>query len=147
MADSLLGPLTELPLVLREHVLKKLNPTDLSLLSLTCKRVRAAVEESGRPVAGVQAGPWGIIELSLVLFMGSDTMAMWAQSNANCVLGPEVCMHLATKGDLEGLKRAHRLGWPLNEWTCRECAHAGNLDMLMWAREAGAHTRSLQSST
>jgi len=32
-------------------------------------------------------------ELKLFLFMGSDTMAIWAQSNANCVSGPEVCMH------------------------------------------------------
>ena len=51
MGDDLLGPLMEWPDVLREHVLKKLNPTDLSLLSLTNKRVRAAVEESGRPIS------------------------------------------------------------------------------------------------
>ena len=72
MGDDLLGPLMEWPDVLREHVLKKLNPTDLSLLSLTNKRVRAAVEESGSPIAGDEH------RLQLVMFMGSHNMARWA---------------------------------------------------------------------
>jgi len=131
MGDDLLGPLAEWPDVLREHVLKKLNPTDLSLLSLTNKRLRAAVEESGRPVAG------DIHCLELALFMGSNSMARWAWSNANCPKGPEVSMHLAWKGDVDAFKRANELGWPWNEWTCREFAHQGRLDMLIWARERG----------
>ena len=56
----------------------------------------------------------------VVLFMGSDSMARWAQSNANCPSGPEVCMHLAYKGGFDALRRAHELGWPWNEWTCRD---------------------------
>ena len=129
MGDDLLGPLTEWPDVLREHVLKKLNATDLSLLSLTNKRVRAAVEESGRPIAG------DIHRLQLVMFMASNSMARWAWSNTNCPKGPEVSMHLAWKGDINAFKRANELGWPWNEWTCREFAHQGRLDMLIWVRE------------
>ena len=131
MGDCLLGPLTEWPDVFWQHVLKELNPSDLSLLSLTNQSVRAAVEESGRPVAG------DIHSLKLVLFMGSDDMAMWVRSNANCPSGPVVCASFAQKGDFDALRRAHHHGWPLNEWTCPECAHAGRLDMLMWARDQG----------
>ena len=131
MSDALLGPLMDCPDVFYEYVLKKLDPTDLCLLSLTNKRARAVVEESGRKVAGVK------YKLKLIRFMGSDNMARWAQSNASHPTGLEVCMHLAHKGDFESLKRAHRLGWPWNEWTCRELAHTGRLDMLMWAREKG----------
>jgi len=134
MCDNLLGPLTEWPDVFREHVLKNLNPTDLCLLSQTNKRVRAAVEESGKPVAGAQGAA---DKLQLVLFMGSDNMAMWARSNARCMSGPLVCSQFAEKGDFEGLQRAYHHGWPMNEWTCCESAHAGRIDMLRWARNKG----------
>jgi hypothetical protein len=129
--DNLLGPLTEWRDVLRRHVLEKLDPIELALLSLTNRSVRAAVEESGLPVA---SGP----AVCMYLAHKSDFGSLRRAHELGWPWNEWTCSELALQGRLNMLMWARENGCPWDSETMLAAARGGHLPTLIWAFENGA---------
>ena len=153
----LLLRLFELPHLFEQEVLKRLDPTDRTMLAQVGRPWLATVLASGLPRL-----PRGVrVRLQLREFCTSPERLAWAKANGcpwggsgwrGCWIWPywtNPCALAARGGHLEALQWARNHGCPWDEWTCQYAARGGHLEVLRWARAhgcpSGGASRSVSS--
>ena len=131
--SPLLGRLLEkVPKVLEKEVLARLDATDRAMCSRVGGACRAAVADSGLPLAGMSAE----VPLKIRAFVGSAKRLAWAKAN-DWPWSKETCHHAAAGGKLEVFTWAREHGCDWDRMTCAKAAAGGHLEVLKWAREHG----------
>jgi hypothetical protein len=110
--------------VLAEHILTRLEPTEIIILnhaSLMCGREMLAFGDhkcrARDCVESVERLKWAL--------------------ESGCPMDWKICSHAARGGHLKVLMWAREHGCEWNRSTCAAAAHGGHLEVLMWAREHG----------
>ena len=99
LSSPLLEFLGEHPVLFKELVLARLDPTDLALFAKAGPEARAAVVASGLPRAGV---PGGVL-LEVKDFVSTVELLAWAKEKG-CPWGTRTCALVARGGHLESVE-------------------------------------------
>ena len=135
----LLRLLEELPDLFVVEVIKRLDPTDRTMLAQVGRPWLAAVLASGLPRLPKEVR----MRLQLKELCMSVERLAWAKANG-CRWGdvPNLhdglnnpCAMTASGGHLDVLQWARQYGCQWNRLTCAYAAERGHLDVLSWARE------------
>jgi len=118
-----------------EEVLKRLDPTDRTMVAQVGRPWLAAVLASGLTRAGKRL-PVGAEPLTLKAFCTSVERLAWAKDNG-CPWVERTCALIAGEGCLEVLQWARERGCPWDGQTCANAALGGHMDVLQWARLSG----------
>lgn len=112
--------------VLAEHILPRLEPTEITILNSASRECGLRMLALGLEHHKCRARDC----------VGSIERLKWA-FESGCPRHWMVCVHAARGGHLEVLKWAREHGCELNKSICAAAAQGGHLEVLKWAREQG----------
>ena len=122
------GGFSSLPLdVISMHILRSdflPEPGDLGRLRAVCRRMRDAVDATGREIRNLS--DWKAMDLGNVsLLKDRHSRGVLTSDSFLCV---DTCAYAAKGGHLDVLKWARENGCPWDEWTCAFAASRGYVE-------------------